>query len=175
MPENVLEHSAQVTQVAHALAIIRNALFDGNVDVGLVSQIALYHDAAEVYTGDLPTPIKYWNSKISDAYKGIEKEAMLKLLTHLPVALNVHYKHILLPDEKSCEYIIVKIADKIVAHIKCIEELSQGNKEFQKAFEFTGGCFSDENRIRLEAEHPEVYYFIDNFLPSFKLTLDEIT
>ncbi|CDC68193.1 MULTISPECIES: 5'-deoxynucleotidase [environmental samples] len=165
-PENVQEHSHQVAVLAHALAVIRNEKFGGHVDPGAVAVAALYHDASEIFTGDMPTPIKYDNPAIQEAYKDVEKMAEQKLLGMLPSELREVYAPILtVPDEETrC---LVKAADKLSAHIKCLEELKAGNLEFRQA--------AEQTRRALEGYGlPEVTYFIDTFLESFTLTLDEL-
>lgn len=165
-PENVQEHSHQVAVLAHALAVIRNEKFGGHVDPGAVAVAALYHDASEIFTGDMPTPIKYDNPAIQEAYKDVEKMAEQKLLGMLPSELREVYAPILtVPDEETrC---LVKAADKLSAHIKCLEELKAGNLEFRQA--------AEQTRRALEGYGlPEVTYFIDTLLESFTLTLDEL-
>ena len=165
-PENVQEHSHQVAVLAHALAVIQNEKFGGQVDPGAVAVAALYHDASEIFTGDMPTPIKYDNPAIQEAYKDVEKMAEQKLLGMLPSELREVYAPILtVPDEETrC---LVKAADKLSAHIKCLEELKAGNLEFRQA--------AEQTRRALEGYGlPEVTYFIDTFLESFTLTLDEL-
>ena len=166
LPENIQEHSHQVAVLAHALAVIRNEKFGGHVDPGAVAVAALYHDASEIFTGDMPTPIKYDNPAIQEAYKDVEKMAEQKLLGMLPSELREVYAPILtVPDEETrC---LVKAADKLSAHIKCLEELKAGNLEFRQA--------AEQTRRALEGYGlPEVTYFIDTFLESFTLTLDEL-
>lgn len=165
-PENVQEHSHQVAVLAHALAVIRNEKFGGQVDPGAVAVAALYHDASEILTGDMPTPIKYDNPAIQGAYRDVEKMAEQKLLGMLPQELREVYAPILtVPDEETRR--LVKAADKLSAHIKCLEELKAGNLEFRQA--------AEQTRRALESyELPEVRYFIDIFLESFSLSLDEL-
>jgi 5'-deoxynucleotidase len=165
-PENVQEHSHQVAVLAHALAVIRNEKFGGQVDPGAVAVAALYHDASEILTGDMPTPIKYDNPAIQGAYRDVEKMAEQKLLGMLPQELREVYTPILtVPDEETRR--LVKAADKLSAHIKCLEELKAGNLEFRQA--------AEQTRRALESyDLPEVRYFIDTFLESFTLTLDEL-
>ena len=165
-PENVQEHSHQVAVLAHALAVIRNEKFGGHVDPGAVAVAALYHDASEIFTGDMPTPIKYDNPAIQEAYKDVEKMAEQKLLGMLPSELREVYAPILtVPDEETRR--LVKAADKLSAHIKCLEELKAGNLEFRQA--------AEQTRRALEGYGlPEVTYFMDTFLESFTLTLDEL-
>ena len=165
-PENVQEHSHQVAVLAHALAVIRNEKFGGQVDPGAVAVAALYHDASEILTGDMPTPIKYDNPAIQGAYRDVEKMAEKKLLGMLPQELREVYAPILtVPDEETER--LVKAADKLSAHIKCLEELKAGNLEFRQA--------AEQTRRALESyDLPEVRYFIDTFLESFSLSLDEL-
>ena len=165
-PENVQEHSHQVAVLAHALAVIRNEKFGGQVDPGAVVVAALYHDASEILTGDMPTPIKYDNPAIQGAYRDVEKMAEQKLLGMLPQELREVYTPILtVPDEETRR--LVKAADKLSAHIKCLEELKAGNLEFRQA--------AEQTRRALESyDLPEVRYFIDIFLESFSLSLDEL-
>ena len=166
-PENVQEHSHQVAVLAHALAVIRNEKFGGKVDAGAVAVAALYHDASEILTGDLPTPIKYYNPVIRTAYKDVEAVANAKLLSMLPEEFRSIYAPIL--DEGGTVEIrtLVKAADKLSAHIKCLEEVKAGNGEFRDA--------ALQTRRALEAfDLPEVRYFLESFLDSFSLTLDEL-
>lgn len=165
-PENVQEHSHQVAVLAHALAVIRKEKFGGLVDPGAVAVAALYHDASEILTGDMPTPIKYDNSAIQHAYKEVEEVAEQKLLHMLPRELQGIYAPILTPADPEIER-LVKAADKLSAHIKCVEELKAGNMEFREA--------AAQTRNALEGYGlPEVSYFLDTFMDSFSLTLDEL-
>ena len=133
--ENIQEHSHQVAVLAHALAVIRNEFFGGQVDAGAVAAAALYHDAGEILTGDMPTPIKYFNPEIREAYRKVEE--------------------------------LVKAADKLSAHIKCLEELKAGNEEFRQAARQTAEALESYDM-------PELRYFREHFLGSFQLTLDEM-
>ena len=164
-PENVQEHSHQVAVLAHALAVIRNERFGGHADPGAVAVAALYHDASEILTGDMPTPIKYDNPAIRKAYKDVEAVAEAKLLRMLPEEFQPAYAPILHPDSEVEQ--MVKAADKLSAYIKCVEELKAGNNEFREA--------AAQTRAALEGYGlPEVAYFLETFLPSFSLTLDEL-
>ena len=164
--ENIQEHSHQVAVLAHALAVIRNHFFGGTVDPGAVAVAALYHDASEILTGDMPTPIKYYNPDIRSAYKQVEAVANDKLLGMLPEELRPDYEDILQPTDEDVET-LVKAADKLSAYIKCVEELKAGNLEFKKAAEQTAAA--------LDGYHlPELDYFRERFLKSFELTLDEM-
>ena len=165
-PENVQEHSHQVAVLAHALAVIRNEKFGGSVDAGAVAVAALYHDASEILTGDMPTPIKYDNPAIRKAYKDVEAVAERKLLDMVPVELQQVYEPILTGPGGETEQ-LVKAADKLSAYIKCVEELKAGNLEFREA--------AAQTRQALEAYGlPEVTYFLDTFMDSFSLTLDQL-
>lgn len=166
-PENVQEHSHQVAVLAHALAVIRNEKFGGQVDPGAVAAAALYHDATEILTGDMPTPIKYFNPAIRAAYKDVEAVAADKLLELLPPELQGAYAPLLRPEDLQVRA-LVKAADKLSAYIKCLEEVKAGNLEFREA--------AAQTRAALEAmELPEVAYFMETFLESFSLTLDQLT
>ena len=165
--ENIMEHTEQVSVVAHALAEIKNLYFNGNVDVLKVVLYSQYHETGEVITGDLPTPIKYFNKEINSAYKDIENGACEKLLSTLPNELREKYLTYVLPDENSEEYKIMKCADKISAYIKCVEEVKFGNKEFVKAKETI-------KKDLLKNEREEVQFFVKNILPKYELTLDEL-
>lgn len=165
-PENVQEHSHQVAVLAHALAVIRNEKYGGTVDPGVVAVAALYHDASEILTGDMPTPIKYDNPAIRKAYKDVEAVAEGKLLALLPEELQTVYAPILTPTDPEVIR-LVKAADKLSAYIKCVEELKAGNNEFREA--------AAQTRRALETyELPEVAYFLETFMDSFALTLDEL-
>ena len=165
--ENILEHSLQVAHIAHALAIINNKVFCGNLNAGLITCAAIYHEASEVITGDMPAPIKYFNPSIKKVYKDIEQVANDKLLSMLPDSLRPEYEKLIKIDPKSVEYAYLKAADKLSAYIKCIEELKTGNKEFQKA---KIAIKADLDKITL----PEVKYFMDNFIGAYEKTLDEL-
>ena len=165
-PENVQEHSHQVAVLAHALAVIRNEKFGGSIDAGAVTVAALYHDASEILTGDMPTPIKYDNPAIRKAYKEVEAVAERKLLDMVPAELRRAYEPVLTGPGGDTER-LVKAADKLSAYIKCVEELKAGNLEFREA--------AAQTRAALEAyDLPEVTYFMDTVMDSFSLTLDQL-
>lgn len=164
--ENIQEHSHQVAVLAHALAVIRNRYFGGRVDPGAVAVAALYHDAGEILTGDMPTPIKYYNPEIRDAYKQVESVACDKLLGMLPEELQPDYEEILRPVDGEIQE-LVKAADKLSAYVKCVEELKAGNLEFKKAAEQTAAALDSY-------QMPELDYFREHFVESFRLTLDEM-
>ena len=165
-PENVQEHSHQVAVLAHALAVIRNELFGGQVDAGQVAAAALYHDAGEILTGDMPTPIKYYAPEIRDAYRKVEAVAGDKLLSMLPDELRADYEPIIKIEDETTKK-LVKAADKLSAYIKCVEELKAGNMEFKKAAEQT-------RRALDEMKMPELDYFMAHCMESFSMTLDEL-
>lgn len=165
-PENIQEHSHMVAVLAHALAILHNQRFGGHVDPGAVAVAALYHDASEILTGDMPTPIKYDNPDIQAAYKQVEAVAERKLLNMLPEDLRPAYEDVLtIPDPEIRA--LVKAADKLSAYLKCVEELKAGNSEFKKAREQTWAALQDNSL-------PALQCFMDEFLPGFDLTLDEL-
>jgi len=164
--ENIQEHSHQVAVLAHALAVIQNRFYGGQIDPGAVAVAALYHDASEILTGDMPTPIKYDNPHIKAAYKQVEAMAEQKLLSMLPEELRCDFDEaVTIPDPEI--HAIVKAADKLSAYIKCVEELKAGNTEFKKAKEQTWAALC-QNPI------PALGYFMEHFLPGFELTLDEL-
>jgi len=166
--ENIQEHSLQVAMVAHGLAIIRNKFFGGRVNPERVLALAVCHEASEVITGDLATPIKYFIPEISRAYKEIERIAAKKLLAMLPEELRKEYNGLFFIGEEDAEHWkIVKAADKICAYLKCIEEIKAGNQEFSKAMK------AIKSQID-QMDYPEVKYFMEHFVPSFSLTLDEL-
>lgn len=167
-PENIQEHSLRVAVIAHALAVIRNRLYAGTLDPERVAVLALYHDAGEVLTGDLPAPVKHFNPEIKRAYGDIETAARRRLLAMVPEAFREEYRPLLVPDQADrALWMLVEAADKLCAYAKCLEEIAAGNLEFSKA----------EKALRATVEAidlPEVRYFLDVFTPSFRLTLDEL-
>ena len=165
-PENIQEHSHQVAVLAHALAVIQNRYFGGQVDPGAVAVAALYHDASEILTGDMPTPIKYDNPDIQSAYKAVEATAERKLLSMLPEDLRGEFEEAVTATDPQVRA-LVKAADKLSAYLKCVEERKAGNAEFRSAEEQTYAALRD-NPL------PALDYFMDRFLPGFQLTLDEL-
>ena len=164
--ENIQEHSHQVAVLAHALAVIENRFFGGHIDPGAAAVAALYHDASEILTGDMPTPIKYDNPDIQRAYKQVEAVAEQKLLSILPEQLRADFDAaVTIPDPAI--HAIVKTADKLSAYLKCVEELKAGNLEFKKAKEQTYAALCQN-------PSPALKYFMEHFLPGFELTLDEL-
>lgn len=164
--ENVMEHSWEVSVIAHTLALIKNRYYQGNVDANAVATAALYHDVTEVITGDLPTPIKYHSEQISTAYKQIEKQAEKELLALLPAELQADFQALIHHDTMPSEHVqIIKAADKISAYLKCQAELKAGNSEFETAAEQLALIIG-------ASEQPEVAFFMKTFAPSCGLTLD---
>lgn len=164
--ENLMEHSFETAVIAGALANIENVIFGGNLDVDKVTQAALFHDASEIITGDMPTPVKYINSKMSDVYKAVEKKAEQTLIATLPPQLQEKYVEYFEPDEVTHQ--IIKAADRISALLKCIQEIRVGNQDFVTAKEST---LNKIEQIPLKS----VRYFMDNMLPAYYLTLDELS
>lgn len=165
--ENIMEHSQQVAVLTHALTLIGNKYFGKNYDIKKAVLCAQYHEVGEVVTGDLPTPIKYFNPEIKTAYKAIEKNACEKLLAQLPPEMAEEYREYIFPDEKSEEYKMVKVADRLAAYLKCVEEITAGNSEFKKAKK---SILSDIKSRNI----PEVEYYLKEFAPAYELTLDEL-
>ena len=163
--ENVQEHSHMVAAVAHALAVIRRDVFLRDADPGMTAAAALFHDASEIFTGDMPTPVKYHNPDIITAYKQVEALASNKLLTTLPEGMRASYEPLFTPDSETTA--LIKAADKLCAYIKCLEELKTGNGEFKSAAAQT------RNKLKVMTM-PEVDYFMEHFIGAFELTLDEL-
>lgn len=163
--ENLSEHSLEVAFVAHALAIIHNKRLGGSINAEKVALAAMFHDTSEIITGDMPTPIKYYNPEIKAAYKQIETVAEDKLISYLPdymkEDISAVYKDISAEEAK-----LIKAADKISAYIKCTEEIKMGNREFEVAKTVT------KNAIH-NMECPEAEIFLEDFMESFNLSLDE--
>ena len=165
--ENIQEHSHQVAVLAHALALIRRDILHlPGPDPDRCAVAALYHDASEILTGDMPTPIKYYNPEIRTAYKAVEHVAGEKLLDMLPPELRSSYEHDILEDDETLTP-IVKAADKLAAHIKCLEELKAGNTEFSTAAAQTLEALQSANR-------EEVTWFLNNCLEPFTRNLDQL-
>ncbi len=166
--ENVMEHSWEVSVIAHALALISNRYFEGKLDVNAIVVSALYHDCSEVITGDMPSPIKYHSPEITQAYKLIENKAERELLNLLPTELQDDYRTVMIEEDLPKDHkIIIKAADTISAYLKCKMEVAAGNQEFSIA--------EKDIEARLTAiDLPEVKYFLDLFASSYELTLDEL-
>ena len=167
--ENIAEHSHSVAVIAHALALIGNREFGKNYNPERAALLALYHDTTEVITGDMPTPVKYYNDEIKSVYKDIEKTAGDRLLKMLPDNYKQDYVSLFhKSDEDKQLWKLVKAADKISALVKCIEENRMGNREFDIALK------SQEQKIA-DIDMPEVKFFSEHFLKAYYLTLDEHT
>lgn len=167
--ENIAEHSHSVAVIAHALALIGNKKFGKDYDASRAALLAMYHDTTEVITGDMPTPVKYYNEDIQSVYKDIEHIAGERLLDMLPEEFKEDYRPFFEAEENDeALWALVKAADKISALIKCIEEHRMGNLEFEQALK------AQEQKIA-DIDLPEVKYFSAQFLPSYYLTLDEHT
>jgi 5'-deoxynucleotidase len=165
--ENLLEHSQMTAVLAHALAVIRRDVFGRSAEPEKAAAAALFHDMSEILTGDMPTPVKYLNEDIRRSYKAVESQAEAQLTQLLPAELRPAYTELLQGGSGETRE-LVKAADKLAAYIKCIEELRAGNQEFRSA--------EEQIRKTLEAsELPEIAYFMENFLPAFGMTLDELT
>lgn len=167
--ENISEHSNDVAVIAHAIAVIKNIRFGGSVNAERAALFGLYHDMPEIITGDMPTPVKYHSEKLHEEFLQVENQACEKLLSMLPDDMRGYYEDCFFHKSED-EYLwkIVKAADKIAALIKCIEEQNAGNREFDSAFRATKASIE---KIQL----PEVQAFVDEFIPSFGLSLDEQT
>ena len=166
--ENIMEHSHQVAVLTHALVSIENDVYGGHVDAGKAVLYALYHEVSEVMTGDMPTPVKYFNGQLHGEYAKVEQLAVDKIAATLPDELKGSVYPYLQADKASEEYAFVKAADKLSAYLKCLEELRSGNSEFVQA-EKTIGKALREKMMRA------VDYFFEHFIPAFSLTLDELS
>lgn len=166
--ENIKEHSFDVAMLAHALAVIRNTFYNGTLDPGRAALYGIFHDASEIFTGDMPTPVKYFNPNFKRSFHQLEDRARKKLLAMLPAELSQVYEPLFFFEEQDQEYQpVIKAADKIAALIKCIEEEKSGNLEFRRA-----GAEHLENLRK--SPLPEVIFFLDHFLPGYHLSLDEL-
>ena len=165
--ESLSQHSLDVAAIAHALSVIGNKRLGKNYDTGKIALIGMYHDMPEIITGDMPTPVKYHNKEIREAFGSIEKAAQRSLLNSLPEDLRDEYCDFLIPDETTPEYRLVKAADKISALLKCMLEERSGNTEFMKARQATEKSLHDMN-----CEEAEI--FLKEFIDSFSLVLDTV-
>ncbi len=166
--ENLTEHSFEVSVIAHALAVIGNRRFGKNLNGEKAALLGLYHDTPETLTGDMPTPVKYYSDEVRAAYKTVEENACKSLISMLPDDLKGDYEAMFIPKEEDSElWKLVKAADKISALIKCIEEKKAGNSEFSSA---AAGLKKAVEALNI----PEAKIFIEEFLPAYKLTLDEL-
>lgn len=165
--ENIQEHSLEVAMVAHNLAALKNEYFDGNVDINKVAVIAMYHEVSEIFTGDMPTPIKYFDPKLRSLYGEVETLAQEKMLSTLPERLQSVYKTYIVDAETLPEWPIVKAADTLSAYMKCVNELHAGNDEFKEAH--------DTILAKLKALNmPEVDMFIEEYVPALSESLDKL-
>lgn len=166
--ESLSVHTLDTAVIAHALGLLRNRRFGGNCDVERLVLLAVYHDCSEILTGDMPTPIKYYNPEIKTAYKEVEAVANEKLVSMLPDDLREDYRPLLTHEGEDPELLkLLKAADKISALVKCVEEENSGNKEFSKAKLSIMKSIMDMNI-------PEAEVFVKEFLPSYGLTIDEL-
>ena len=165
--ESLSEHSLETAIVAHALAVLRNTRFGGSVNPEHIALLAMFHDVPEIITGDMPTPVKYYSPQLRSIYGEVEQCAGEKLVSMLPEDLAEQYRDLLIQDEDSEEHKLVKAADKISALIKCIEERKAGNREFVSAEEST---LASIKKLGV----PEADAFVEEFIPAFGLTLDEL-
>lgn len=165
--ENIMEHSQQVAMLTHALAVINNKVFGGNANPERAVLYAVYHECSEVITGDMPTPVKYFNHSIHDSYKSLEDSACDRLLNTLPNELSAELSPFVKPDAQSLEYKLMKAGDRLAAYVKCLEELRCGNEEFAKAKKSIEEDLHSRNM-------QEVEYFFEKFIKSYSLTLDEL-
>ena len=165
--ENIQEHSLEVAMVAHNLAALKNEYFGGNLDVNKVAVIAMYHEVSEIFTGDMPTPIKYFDQKLRSLYGEVETLAQEKMLSTLPKRLQAVYKPYIVDAETLPEWPIVKAADTLSAYMKCVNELHAGNDEFKEAH--------DTILAKLESLNmPEVDMFIEEYVPALSQSLDQL-
>ena len=164
--ETLSEHAMETAVIAHALALIGNRLYGRHYDENRVGMLALYHDVPEVYTGDLPTPVKYFDASTKESYTQIENRAVETMLRKLPPELRDDYAP-LFTEGNADEKKLIKAADKLCAYIKCVEEQKCGNGEFASAAAAT-------KRVLDGMDLPELGYFIEHFLPAFSLTIDEM-
>lgn len=169
--ENIQEHSLQVAMLTHALCEIGNELFDEDNDTGQAVIAALYHDASEIITGDLPTPVKYFRADIRDSYKALESHAEQKLLDLLPQSLQARFAPAVLSEQyPQALRLRIKAADSLAAYLKCIEERAAGNQEFHRAEQFL-----QQKLDELQTQLPALRYFRETFVDSFSLTLDDLS
>ncbi len=165
--ENICEHSMDVAMIAHALGVINNVYYGGSLNPDRLALMGMYHDATEIITGDMPTPVKYYNPLIRNAYKEVESVAKDELLEGLPKEMRPFYAPVMQDTEREAVmWLYVKAADKLSALVKCIEERSMGNQDFRKAEEATIKSIQD---MKL----PEVNFFLEHFIPAYGLTLDD--
>lgn len=165
--ENIMEHSHQVAFLTHALCLIETEVFGGSVDTSSAILYALYHEVSEVMTGDMPTPIKYFNGQLHGEYEKVERLAVDRIAANLPEPLMGALYPYLQADKSTKEYAFVKAADKLSAYLKCLEELRSGNTEFTQAEKTTKAALLGKHMRAVD-------YFFEHFIPAFSLTLDEL-
>lgn len=167
IPENVQEHSHMVAVLAHVLGVIRRDIFKASCEPDALASAALYHDAPEILTGDMPTPIKYHSGRINEAYHEVERAAADKLIDMLPVEFRATFSPLISGEVGEYEKRLLKAADRLSAYIKCVEERKAGNREFLSA--------EAQTRRRIEDMGlPEADYFLKHFMPAFEKNLDEL-
>ena len=165
--ENICEHSLDVAMIAHALGVIANTYYGESINADRLALMGMFHDSTEIITGDMPTPVKYYNPDIRSAYKEVEKYAGDELLKGLPSEMREVYRPLLNEDDsEALLWRYVKAADKLSAYIKCVQEMRMGNQDFEKAADST---LESIKAMKLDA----VDYFLENFMPAYALTLDE--
>ena len=165
--ENIMEHSHQVAVLTHALAVIENKVYGGNINVERAVLYALYHEVSEVMTGDMPTPVKYFNGQLHGEYAKVEQLAVDRIAATLPEPVKGEIHPYLQADKDCEEYVFVKAADKLSAYLKCLEELRSGNAEFVQAKKTIEKALHEKKMRAVE-------YFFEHFIPAFSLTLDEL-
>ena len=168
LPENDMEHALQTAMIAHAIAVMGNVRYQKNYNAEYIMALAMYHDASEVITGDLPTPIKHHNPAIKAEYNKLETIAAQKLISMLPPDLREYYTPLIAHDESTAEWKLIKAADRICAYIKCLEERKGGNLEFESARKSV-------KKFLDQVDLPEVQDFMSQCVPGFAMTLDEIS
>ena len=168
LPENDMEHALQTAMIAHAIAVMGNVRYQKHYNAEYIMALAMYHDASEVITGDLPTPIKHHNPAIKTEYNKLEIIAAQKLISMLPPDLREYYTPLIAHDETTDEWKLVKAADRICAYIKCLEERKSGNLEFESARKSV-------KKFLDQVDLPEVQDFMSQCVPGFAMTLDEIS
>lgn len=170
-PENLSEHGLEVSMIAHALCVIGNVRYNKKLNEEKAALMGIYHDASEIITGDMPTPIKYYNKDMKENFKMIEDEANKTLLNQLPEDMKSYYEKLFFKSEEyAYEWKLVKAADKISALIKCMEEEKTGNREFVKARETIASAVD-----KMAESLPEVGDFVHDFLGAYNKTLDELS
>lgn len=167
--ENIQEHSLETAFIAHNLACLRNTYYGGQVDANRIAVLAMYHEVSEIFTGDMPTPIKYFDATLRRLYGKVELLAQQKMLSTLPEKLQATYKPFIMGDGTPEEKQLVKAADNLAAHLKCVAEKNAGNDEFNEAYEATLDKLND-----LAQTIPEVKLFMELYVPSFSCSLDRL-